>query len=380
MLLSWFTQEDPALAGELSTILKGVIQCIRDFSLWVALALAIILIAVGIIVNLKFKDKFVNYLKIAISILLGFALTLISVLLFLQISRMSIKDEITTNFYLLVGFTALLLIDAITLGLMKIFKSKYFKMACICLGALSLAYVIVLLVLLPTESGYSPIGGSGLYVTLSVILVLAIAILTFLFDSKNSAVNNTKALTYAGISVAIAYALSYVKFFDGPQGSSVTLASMLPIMLYAYIFGTKRGVLAGLVYGALQILQEPQIYEPLQVLLDYPIAFSALGLAGMFKNKKFTKGNAALEFILGIVVAGVFRYCAHVLSGYFVFYSYAEWSDSAVLQNSPILYSLVYNSAVLIDALIDVVVGFLLLSSKSMLWQIKSINPINEEK
>ena len=380
MLLSWFTQEDPALAGELSTILKGVIQCIRDFSLWVALTLAIILIAVGIIVNLKFKDKFVNYLKIAISILLGFALTLISILLFLQISRMSIKDEITTNFYLLVSFTALLLIGAIALGLMKIFKSKYFKMACICLGALSLAYVIVLLILLPTESGYSPIGGSGLYVTLSVILVLAIAILTFLFDSKNSAVNNTKALTYAGISVAIAYALSYVKFFDGPQGSSVTLASMLPIMLYAYIFGTKRGVLAGLVYGALQILQEPQIYEPLQVLLDYPIAFSALGLAGMFKNKKFTKGNAALEFILGIVVAGVFRYCAHVLSGYFVFYSYAEWSDSAVLQNSPILYSLVYNSAVLIDALIDVVVGFLLLSSKSMLWQIKSINPINEEK
>lgn len=378
MLLSWFTKEDPVLAGELSTILKGTIECIRSYSLWVALATAIILIAVGVLVSLKFKSKFRAYLTIAISIAVGFALSLISVLLFLQISRMSIKGELTTIFYLLVGFLSLLLVGAIALALLKIFKSKAFKIVCAVFGALVVAYVVVLLILIPTESGYSPLGGSALYISLSVVLILAIAVLAFLFDRNNSVVNNTKALTYAGICVAISYALSYIKFFDGPQGSSVTLVSMLPVMLYAYIFGTKRGVFAGLVYGALQMLQEPQIYEPLQVLLDYPIAFSSLGLAGLFKDKKFAKGNCALEFVLGVIVAGLFRYCAHVLSGYFVFYSYAAWSDSPALQNSPILYSLVYNSAVLIDALLDVVVGFFLLSSKSMLTQINTINPIEK--
>lgn len=380
MLLSWFTKEDPALAGELSTILKGTIECIRDFSLWVALALAVVLIAVGILINLKFKDKFRTFLTVAISVVVGFSLTLISVLLFLQISRLAIKNELTTNFYLLVGFASLLLIGAITLALLKVFKCKLFKIFLAIFALLFLAFVIVLCVVLPTEDGFAPLGGNGLFVTLSVLLILVIAVCAFLFDNKNSTTNNTKALTYAGICIAISYALSYIKIFDGPQGSSITLASMLPVMLYSYIFGTKRGVLAGLVYGSLQALQDPQIYQPLQVLLDYPIAFASLGLAGSFRGKKFLKGNAVLEFILGIIFAGVLRYVAHVLSGYFVFYSYATYSDSVALQNSPLLYSLVYNSAVLIDALIDVFVGAFLLSSKSMRHQIELINALEKNK
>ena len=142
-------------------------------------------------------------------------------------------------------------------------------------------------------------------------------------------------------------------------------------MLYAYIFGAKRGVLAGAVYGVLQCLQDPQIYEPLQVMLDYPIAFSALGLAGIFRNAKFLKGKKILELVLGAIVAGFTRYLASVLSGYFVFYS---WSS----MDSSLLYSIVYNSSILIDAVIAAVVGGFLFSSKSMLRQIELISPDQE--
>ncbi len=374
MLQKWFLENTDLSPSQQTDALKGVIESIRNFSLWLFLALAVILIATGLFINFKFREKFLNYLKIAISITVGFALSLIAILLFLQISRMSMKGEINLNFWLWLGFATVTVVSTVTIALLKSINYKYFKAVAISLCAILLAYAVVLLFLYPTENGFEPLHGKGLYFTLSALLVVLILVLTFIFD-KNSNVNNTRALTYAGICIAIAYALSYIKIFDGPQGSSVTLASMLPIMLYAYVFGAKRGVLAGLVYGVLQCLQDPQIYEPLQVMLDYPIAFACLGLAGIFKNTRLFSKNKILSFLLGIALAGTLRYCAHLLSGYFVFYSYATWSDSLLLQTSPFLYSLVYNTGVLIDTAIDVAVGFALFSSKSMLSQIENINP-----
>lgn len=359
-----------------SDALKAVIEGIRTSSLWIALALAVLLIGIGIFISVKFKDKFRSYLKIAISIAFGFALSLISILIYLQISRMVIKGEITLYFWLLVGFAGTVLLSVITCSLLKIFKNKAFKYVVWGCAGLVVAYTIVILCLFPTEDGFTPYGSQALYISLSVILILLIALGAFLGDYKRQKTDNTKALTYAGICIAIAYALSYIKFFDGPQGSSVTLVSMLPIMLYSYMFGTKKGVIAGLVYGVLQCLQDPQIYEPLQVLLDYPIAFATLGLAGIFKGRKFLKGNRILEFVLGIILAGVLRYTTHFLSGYFVFYSYAAWSNSPLLQGSPLLYSLVYNTGVLIDAALDVVVGAILCASKSMLIYIDGVAPV----
>ena len=371
---SWFIGSDlEGNVGLQTDALKAIIAGIRSSSLWIALAIAVILLVIGLIVNLKFKDKFRNFLTIAISIPVGFSVALVSVLLVLQIGRLELKGELNLNFYLWLGFASLVVLSAITLAVMKIFKSKLFKPFAIGLALLSVAYMIVLLFLYPTEDGYAPINGSdALFIILSVALVLLLIALTFIFDRKSSKENNTKSLTYAGICIAVSYALSYIKLFDGPQGSSVTLLSMLPILLYSYMFGTKKGVIAGLVYGILQALQDPQIYQPLQVMLDYPIAFAGLGLAGMFKNNKLFKGKKILEFVFGIFVAGLFRYVAHVLSGYFVFYSYAEWAG----MSDPLLYSIVYNTGVLIDMALDLVAGFLLLSSKTMMHQIQSVSPL----
>lgn len=365
----WFAEHTDLTPGQQTDALKAVIAGIGDFAKWAAIALAVILVVIGIIVNFKCRDKLTGYLKIAIFIAIGFAVALVGTFLYFQITRLSMKGEIGLNFWLWVGFAGLAVASAVALAVLKVYNNKWLKYIACGIGALILAYAIVILCVYPTELEVQ--GSKALYVALAVILVIAIIALSILFDRKNGTVNNTRSLTYAGICIAIAYALSYIKIFDGPQGSSITLASMLPIMLYAYIFGAKRGVLAGAVYGVLQCLQDPQIYEPLQVMLDYPIAFSALGLAGIFRNAKFLKGKKILELVLGAIVAGFTRYLASVLSGYFVFYS---WSS----MDSSLLYSIVYNSSILIDAVIAAVVGGFLFSSKSMLRQIELISPDQE--
>ena len=230
------------------------------------------------------------------------------------------------------------------------------------------AYVVVLLCVLPTVGDdYNPQNNAGYYI-FSFALIAAIIVLAFLFDRREGAASQTKSLAYAGVCVALSFALSYVKFFSLPMGGSVTLASMLPLMLYAYVFGAKKGVFAGVIYGVLQFIQSPQIYQPMQVLLDYPIAFSAIGLAGIAKNFKFLKGNMIAELVVGMTIAVLFRYAAHVISGYYVFYT---WST----MDNTFLYSVAYNSFTLVDLAIDIVAGVLLLSSKSMRKYVRSINP-----
>lgn len=208
-----------------------------------------------------------------------------------------------------------------------------------------------------------------MYIILSALLVAVILTLSVLFDRKKGGASPTKQLAYAGVCTATAFALSYVKFFSLPMGGSVTLVSMLPIMLYAYMFGAKKGVMVGVIYGLLQCIQSPQIYEPLQVLLDYPVAFGALGLAGIFKGMKGLRGNMLLEFALGMAVACAGRYFSHVLSGYFVFYSWSIW------EGRELLYSFAYNSFIFVDLALDVLAGGALLASRAMRKQIAAVNP-----
>ncbi len=369
-----FLTESGYELSEQKDILDAFTASIGKSALWVALAIALTLIIVGIIINFKFRSKFRAFLVSAISIIVGFAIALSFVLLYVTFTRMKLNGDFTPHFWLLFGFGVTSLTLIVTCSLLKIFKIKWAKYAVYSSLAIILAYAIVLLCLLPTDSDTTPTN-YPLYISLSAILIVAIAVGGFFGDLKREKTDNTKSLTYAGICIAVSYGLSYIKFIDMPAGGSITLISMLPIMLYAYMFGTRKGVITSLVYGILQSMQDPQIYEPLQVLLDYPVAFAGLGLAGLFKGRKFLKGNHILEFLLGILVAGIFRYTAHVLSGYFVFYSWAEWSEIQWLKDSPILYSVIYNSAILIDVAIDAVMGAILFSSKSLMRFVNAVNP-----
>lgn len=372
MFDNWDTDDGqvPALSVDQQIeALKRVIESVQGFALWLVIALAVVLIAAALIVKFRFPGRMRGFALTATGIVVGCAAGLISVILYMQISRMALQGEINLYFWLIVGLFAYLFAAVLANLFVHLFAKKAFKPVLWGTLALFAAYVVVILCLFPTQEGYEP-KNNALYIVLTVVLVAAILVLAVLFDRKKGSASDTKQLAYAGVCIATAFALSYVKFFSLPMGGSVTLVSMLPIMLYAYMFGAKRGVLVGVIYGLLQCIQSPQIYEPVQVLLDYPIAFGALGLAGIFKGMKGLKGNMLLEFVLGMVVACVGRYVSHVLSGYFVFYSWSVFEAGKEL-----LYSLAYNAFIFVDLALDVLVGAALLSSGAMRRQIASVNP-----
>lgn len=348
--------------------LKTVIEAVQEFSLWLTLAIAAVMLVAFLIVWFKKKDALESFKKVCTGIVIGYSVTLIAVILYLQISRIKVKGELDVNFFLVVGFlVAFLLTAVIGLILNKRAQKAYKYFMLIALAVVAIFFIVIMCVVPTVEDDYKPQNGA-LYYVVSAALILAILALGFFFGKNEGTASETKNLAYAGVCIALSFALSYVKFFSLPMGGSVTLASMFPLMLYAYIFGARRGLFAGVIYGVLQFIQNPQVYQPMQVLLDYPIAFSALGLAGIAKNFKFLKGNMISELVVGMTISVLFRYAAHVISGYFVFYT---WST----MDNPLVYSIAYNSFTMVDLAIDIVAGVLLFSSKSMRTFVSSINP-----
>jgi len=136
-----------------------------------------------------------------------------------------------------------------------------------------------------------------------------------------------------------------------PQGGTVTAASMLPLVFFALAFGLRWGVLAGAVFGLLQMaLPGAFLVHPVQVVLDYPLAFAALGLAGLFsvpgpkraENVDLLRRVGSLPIwapVAGTFLAMAARTLMHVLSGVVFFASYAPEGQSVWL------YSLVYNGS-----------------------------------
>jgi len=155
----------------------------------------------------------------------------------------------------------------------------------------------------------------------------------------------TKILAEMATSIALAYALSLIVPFRLPQGGSITAVSMIPILWFALRRGPKMGVSEGIVYGFVRTLRQPFIVHPIQFLLDYPLAFGALGLAGLFKKQP----------ILGVVVGIAGRFLCHFLSGVIFFAAYAPAGMN------PTVYSAVYNGSYLIVELaFSVIVMYLL--------------------
>ncbi len=190
-------------------------------------------------------------------------------------------------------------------------------------------------------------------------ILLTVILLTIAKSDKQPLSFHSKSLAYAGVCASMSFALSYIKLWDMPNGGSLTLASLFPLALYAYVFGVKKGLFAGFCYSLLQAIQDPWIIHPAQFMLDYPIAFTAVGLAGIFRNSKFNQTNPNLALSLGCGVVGVFRYTAHVLSGIFAFEAYAKGQNA-------VLFSLAYNVYVLFDIALVIAVSLLVLSSKPL--------------
>ena len=149
--------------------------------------------------------------------------------------------------------------------------------------------------------------------------------------TKSSKKNFTvKQLAFCAMSITLGTVLSNVKLFHFPWGGSITLFSMLIVVLPGYFYGLGAGLIASAAYGALQLIIDPYVIFPLQLVVDYLLAFGALGLSGLFAN---AKNGLVKGYITGVMG----RYVFVVISGWIFFGEYA-WEGWAVLP-----YSLVYN-------------------------------------
>jgi len=184
------------------------------------------------------------------------------------------------------------------------------------------------------------------WIAFGVILLVGIALFVI---SRQRTKWTPKLLAYAALSIALAFILSYIRLWKMPQGGSITPASMLPLMLFSYVFGVGPGLIAGAAYGILQFVQDSWMLNIWQFLLDYPIAFGLMALAGIFGKKENKKG-----LYVGIFLASFGRFAASTLSGVVFF---AEYAPQGV---NPLWYSMGYNGSYMLpEMVICLIVAFL---------------------
>ena len=164
-------------------------------------------------------------------------------------------------------------------------------------------------------------------------------------SNEHSKVSFTaKKLAFCAVSMALAFVLSNIKVFKFPTGGSITAFSMLVACLPGFFFGPVVGIVTGVAYGLLNLIVDPYILFPAQVIVDYILAFGALGFSGFFSKSK----NGLIK---GYIVAILGRYVFAVISGWIFF---GEWAWN------PLAYSLAYNAIyIFAEAAVTIIVLFL---------------------
>ncbi len=183
---------------------------------------------------------------------------------------------------------------------------------------------------------------------LLIVAILAILLIgSFISGSgeKARARISTKQLVFSAMAMALAYVTSFIKVVDMPMGGAVTLLSMMFVCVVGYWYGPRTGLMVAIAYGCLQLITDPYIISIPQLFTDYIFAFGALGLSGIFYNKK---NGLIWGYLAGVTGRFVFSF----ISGLIFFGSYADAYNMAV----PV-YSFVYNGTYIgLEALITVVI------------------------
>lgn len=203
-------------------------------------------------------------------------------------------------------------------------------------------------------------------VVLALIIVALIAV-ALVFARKNAVKDSSdknptmkltiKHLAFCAMCLALATVLSEIKIFDMPTGGSITLLSMFVIALPGILFGLVPGIVTAVAYGILQLIIDPYVLYPMQLVVDYILAFGALGLSGLFYGKK----GAVIK---GYIAAVIGRYIFSVISGWIFFGAYA-WEGW-----NPLPYSLAYNAAyIFAEAALTVIILAIPPVNKAV-WQV----------
>ncbi len=199
-------------------------------------------------------------------------------------------------------------------------------------------------------------GESSLTSWIAVGVLVALGVI-FLMITKSGRKWNARMLSMAALSIALSFVLSCLRLFRMPTHGAITPGSMLPIMLFSLVYGVGPGMLTGLTYGVLQYVQDPSFLNVWQFILDYLIAFAALGLAGIGKGKD----KAWMYISIPIAVFG--RAVSAILAGIMWANEYFDYGlkIGSMEFSSPVLYSMVYNGVYLIpETIICLVLAFLI--------------------
>ena len=163
-------------------------------------------------------------------------------------------------------------------------------------------------------------------------------------------------LVESGLLLALATVLSMVKVLDLPYGGSITAFSALPILLVSYRHGIPRGLLVALAYALIQLLLGAGTLSYATsaaaavaiVVLDYLLAFTVLGLGGIFRKRVASQGGA---LVLGALVTGGLRYVLHVIAGCTV------WAGLSIPTEAALVYSLAYNATYMVPEVAVTAIG-----------------------
>lgn len=210
----------------------------------------------------------------------------------------------------------------------------------------------------------------------------------------------TQAITVSAVMIAFAVSISAIcavmPFLNLPFGGGFTIASMLPIIVVSYMYGTRWGLLTAFVYSIMQMLlgfntvsafflpgdSQMVWWRAVTVcLIDYVIAYTVLGLGGILRKKY--DGKKAL--VLGSILAISLRYIAHIVSGAIFFGTWAEWfftQDGFPAWGETILntfsgdalatvYSIIYNGTYMIP---EIIITAVVACFVTRIPQIKMVN------
>lgn len=158
---------------------------------------------------------------------------------------------------------------------------------------------------------------------------------------------DTRMIAQIGLVLALSLILDMLKVYRMPQGGSITIGAMVPLFIIALAYGAEVGLFTGFLFGVFNMLLGGYIIHPLQMFLDYPLAFMCMGLIAFFPK----------NYYLGAFVAMLGQTVFSTLSGVIFFSEYAG-------SQNPWVYSFVYNATF---------VGINLL----VVWIIMTVLPMN---
>lgn len=171
----------------------------------------------------------------------------------------------------------------------------------------------------------------------------------------------TRILVEGTVVAALALVLSFI---PTTIGSSFTISlGMIPLTLFALRRGLKPALMAAFIWGILHFPASQVVYlSVVQVLIEYLIAFTFAGFAGLYAKKvQKALSEQDMRSVRRNIVFGTFigtgaRFFWHFIAGVVFWGSYALWGMN------PWIFSLVMNgvsglATAVVTAIVAVVVA-----------------------